>query len=234
MDTVYPTDQTTIGQAREYDRESAPDSEPAPSDEAMRLMASQLETLARMRAIGENMMERVERKASGLLLEREQPAFRNCDPILALNRLSRSLLQIMAMEQEIMGLREKGRRDIREERAQKKRQLVRRAVRDAAVIQKPDLSPAHLRRLLKDVISDRNYYDDFIHGSPREIIAKICAQLGIENPDLSIWPDGEVEREPEVETPAAMITRLNAEFDRARAGDLPAPPRLRLNGHDPP
>ena len=226
MDTVFPSDQDTIGQP--------PDSEAAPSDEAMRLMASQLETLARMRVIAENMMERVERKASGLLLEREQPAFKNCDPILALNRLSRSLLQIMAMEQEIMGLREKRRQDILAAPAERKRQLVRRAVRDAAVAQKPTIDRALLRTQIQSALKDCNYYDDFIRGSPREIIAKICAQLGIETPDLSIWPDRDPEPAPEPETPAAMVARLNAEFDRARAGDLPAPPRLRLNGHDPP
>ena len=236
MDTAFATTPDTDGRPRDHDRESAPEGDSAPSDEAMRLMAAQLDMLAFMRSAGAAMIERIERKAAGLLLEREQPAFQRCDPVTAFTRVSRSMLQIMAMEQEIMGLRERRRHEILTARVKEKKETVRRAVGDALVAQRPKTDPVSLRSLLNRAINDRDYYNDFLHDSPRAIIAKICAELGIENPDLSIWPDDAPDPSPDAgeESPQAAIARLTAEFAAARSGYEAPAIAGRANVHGPP
>ena len=69
--------------------------------------AEQLGDLRRMREIGMNFVERLERRASGLLLEREERAFLDAGDIcLGFARVTRAVRQIIVLEQEMLGLRE--------------------------------------------------------------------------------------------------------------------------------
>ena len=73
--------------------------------------------------------------------------------------------------------------------------------------------------------------NDFLPMSKRDIIARICAELCIPDPDLSIWPDkpdeGAAASEVTPKRPAVPDAALTA------ATMLRAPP-AHANGHDPP
>lgn len=228
-------DPGTIGHARDDDRKGAPARESMGGEdlgtaEADALKTAQLLMLARMRTVAMEIAERVGRKAAGLLLEREEPAFKQCDPVLSFSRISRSMLQIMAMEQEIMGLRETHRREIRAERKTEEQFAIRRAVGDAVRSQRLDLDREDVKALLDDIFDD---YDDFDRGSPRETVARICEQLGIDDPDLSIWPEDEAGAEES--GPAAAAETADPDFPECEAQARPGSrPPAHANGHDPP
>ena len=195
-----------------------------PETEVELLTSLQLQMLARMRGIVMEIGERVGRKAAGMLLEREQDAFKNSDPILGAVRLTRSMLQIVAMEREIMGLREKHRQEARVKRASEKKVFVRRAVEDTVRKQRLDLDRFKVKNLLDDLFDD---YADFDRGNPRETVIRICQELGIE-PDLSIWPEAGAPAPAVAERPDAPAA------DAPMAGHESRPQRDYANGHDPP
>ena len=67
--------------------------------EADALRSAQLYMLGRMRGIAMDMAGALNRKAQALALDRQFPGLGEIDPVLAFTRLSRSVLQMMAMEQ---------------------------------------------------------------------------------------------------------------------------------------
>ena len=217
-------DQAPNGPAQETQGATAGEAVPeaVPETEVELLTSLQLQMLARMRGIVMEIGERVGRKAAGILLEREENAFKHCDPILGAVRLTRSMLQIMAMEQEIMGLREKHRQEVRVKRASEKKVSVRRAVEDTVRKQRLDLDRFKVKNLLDDLFDD---YADFDRGNPRETVIRICQELGIE-PDLSIWL--------EAGKPAAAERADVPAVEAPMAGCESRPQRNHANGHDPP
>ena len=66
--------------------------------EADALRTAQLYMLGRMRGIAMDMANALNRKAQALALDHKYPGLGDSDPVLAFTRLSRSLLQMMAME----------------------------------------------------------------------------------------------------------------------------------------
>jgi hypothetical protein len=217
-------------------------------------MRAQMEDLARLRSVGVEIAERVGRKASGLLMESERDAFRNCDVVLSYTRLTRTIQQIIMQEQEILGLREKRVRQVREMRADAEprvyvarpvdeRKLVRGVVREMVVAQCPELERDDLKIMLDDLFED---YDDFDRGTPAEIVARICTELGVAF-DAGIWgtveppseDDGDIGAGGETPSPDGVAATLSPAAEggslRDVESDLRSPGRGDFaNGHDPP
>ena len=100
-------------------------------------------------------------------------------------QLSKAIRQIMALEEEIIGLREKRVALLRSAWKQEKRQTVRRSVDKSLTAAKPQLQRIARERLLDDLFRD---YNDYGRGTIRDIVAGICKTLGIEA-DLSLWDE---------------------------------------------
>jgi hypothetical protein len=100
-------------------------------------------------------------------------------------QLTKAIRQIMALEEEIIGLREKRVAHLRAVWKQEKRQTVRRSVDKSLIAAKPKMQRFERERLLDDLFRD---YNDYSRGSIRDIVAGICKTLGIEA-DLSLWDE---------------------------------------------
>ncbi len=122
------------------------------------------------------------------------------DPILAFSRLSRVMLQIVALEErmdqdaETRNARHQAEQAERElqtamARVAQNKLLVRRVVKDVHKDTYPDLNVSRLRSTVIDALRDYETYDDYT-AEPAEIVAKICTALGLV-PDLSHWLDEE-------------------------------------------
>jgi|SRR5579883_456749 len=231
-----------LGQESDYRREGMLDDENVElaAAEADALRTAQLFMLGRMRGIAMDMANALNRKAQALAFDGGFPGLGDIDPVLAFTRLSRSVLQMMAMEQQIMGVRESKRAEARQRRSSERRARTERQVRRevSALVsgRVPDIDRDHLADLMDDIF--REVLDDadpdFAGLSQHEIVARICTELRIRDPDLSIWPD----EKPGDSAPAddAADDGTDPPFPGALAtalGGSPSAPAY-ANGHDPP
>ena len=236
----------------------------APPDAAALQAARQLAALEELREIGMDLARALGRQVTKPATEEEARALAGIDLGLAFARISRAVRQIIAMEQEIMGLRETCARQIiaaREARAQciideaaeRERQeekareaeiqrSIRRAVKDSIRADKPGISQYGMRLTMARMFNDYDDYDDYVRGTPAEIVTRICADLGIE-PDLSIWMEPDDAPPDEDHHGDTEAQRDEAEGDNGPPGFPSVPLRLggqipqsdlRPNGHDPP
>jgi hypothetical protein len=100
-------------------------------------------------------------------------------------QLTKAIRQIMALEEEIIGLREKRVATLRARWKTEKATTVRRSVEKSLAAAKPQMPRIARERLLSDLFRD---YNDYSRGSIRDIVAGICKTLGIEA-DLSLWDE---------------------------------------------
>jgi len=130
------------------------------------MRADQLESLGWLRRHGMAIADRLDRYSQGLLLFREQEAFKDVDVALAFSRVAKAVRQIIVLEQETAGLRE---------------MRVPRALAERAESREPEYgAPASRidRDDVRDDLSDRDDIDDYDHTSPiEEIIAEVRADL---------------------------------------------------------
>jgi hypothetical protein len=113
-----------------------------------------------------------------------RPAAKNA-MMSAYAQLTKAIRQIMALEEEIVGLREKRVSRLRATWKQEKAQAVRRSVEKSLATAKPRMQRIARERLLGDLFRD---YNDYSRGNVRDIVADICKTLGIEA-DLSLWDE---------------------------------------------
>ena len=139
-----------------------------------------LRQLARMRDVGMRMVDDVD---AGMAQGQKPPS--KTAMMSGYAQLTKAIRQIMALEQEIIGLREKRVALIGSRWKQEKRQTVRRAVETSLAAAKPEMPRLSRERLLGDLFRD---YDDYAKGPIRDIVAGICKTLGIET-DLSLWDE---------------------------------------------
>jgi hypothetical protein len=99
--------------------------------------------------------------------------------------VAKAIRQIMALEQETIGLREKRVSRLRVERAAEAKVAVKRSVERSLRAGRPEDKPERRERLLADLFDYRDRRD-YLSGNPREIVADICKTLGVEA-DLSLW-----------------------------------------------
>ena len=150
-------------------------------DRQVRLTELQLMDLARMREAGMALLDDLD-------AERDKPVEKRAsvaERARSFDRITRGLRQIMAFEQETVGLREKRVRLVDTERAVDRRSTVRRSVEKSLTAAKPQLDRQPRERLLDDLFVD---YKKFATGSIPELIESICKDLGIPA-DLTLWEE---------------------------------------------
>ena len=157
---------------------------PAP-DREVRLTDLQLAQLARMREIGMAQLEDLDEERDKPVEKRMSVAMR----IQSFDKISRAIRQIMAFEQETIGLREKRVRLVETERAVARRATVQQSVDRSLAAIKPQLDRRGRERLLGDLFVD---YKKFATGSIPELIESICKDLGIPA-DLTLWEEPKYE-----------------------------------------
>jgi len=152
-----------------------------PADPQVALAENHLRQLAEMREIGMCHLRdtQAEDKRGG-----HDPQYKIAQK-KAFDTISRSIRQIMALEQEIIGLRAKRVHVLNEEWMRQKAKTVRSSVERSIRKAKPQLDPPSRERLLGDLFRD---YRKFADGNIREMIEDICKTLGI-TADLSLWDE---------------------------------------------
>ncbi len=151
------------------------------ADPQVALAEAHLRELAEMRAIGMRHLRdtEVDHKRDG----RDPPS--KAAQMRAYDSISKSIRQIMALEQEIIGLREKRVRFVTDAWARQKANTVKASVGRSLEKAKPQLGSPGRERLLADLFSD---YRKFANGNIRDLIEDICKTLGI-TADLSLWDE---------------------------------------------
>ena len=150
-------------------------------DPQVRLADQQLAHLARLRDFGMGLLDELEE-------ERDKPVEKRASVTArahAFDKISRAIRQIIALEQETVGLREKRVRWVDTERAVERRATVERSVDRSLAATKPQLDRKGRERLLSDLFVD---YKKFATGSIPELIESICKDLGIPA-DLTLWEE---------------------------------------------
>jgi hypothetical protein len=153
---------------------------PPMTDAQIALADQHLRDLARLREIGMRMAADAE---ADVPQGQKQPSKNAMMSAYAL--LTKAIRQIMALEEEIIGLREKRVAHLRSQWKKEKTETVRRSVDKSLTAAKPDMPRIARERLLGDLFRD---YNDYGHGTIRDRIAAICKTLGIEA-DLSLWDE---------------------------------------------
>jgi hypothetical protein len=178
---------------------------------------------------------------------------------LAFSRIARAVRQIVALEQQALGLRETRALVLRRER----RQAVRRAGRAAVEADHPESERHERDRLLSDLFLDYDDYDDGADGTEAGTIARLCKALeaelyalGDEDEDEDETDDpfdaGSFNEAPEQDAlgedrPDKDGLRESRPGETRPAGAAPCgngrdpspwrwpgSPHLQANGHDPP
>jgi hypothetical protein len=157
-------------------REAAP-----ATDAEVRMTELQLMHLARMRDFGMGLLDDLEEERDKPIEKRASVASR----AQSFDKISRAIRQIIALEQETVGLREKRVRLVDTERAVARRAEVQRSVEKSLTAAKPQLDRQPRERLLADLFVD---YRKFATGSIPELIESICKDLGIPA-DLTLWEE---------------------------------------------
>ena len=173
------------------------------TDAQIALADQHLRDLAKMREIGMQMAADAE---ADVPQGQKQPS--KTAMMSAYAQLTKAIRQIMALEEEIIGLREKRVSQLRAKWKQEKAQTVRRSVEKSLTAAKPQMQPVARERLLGDLFRD---YNDYSHGSIRDIVAAICKTLGIEA-DLSLWD--EPQPAVDIELPAGLKWVIPANGDK--------------------
>jgi len=162
-----------------------------------------LRELAEMRAIGMRHLRdtEVEHKRDG----RDPPS--KIAQMKAYDAVGRSVRQIMALEQEIIGLREKRIQFVKNEWMKRKAGAVRASVERSIDKAKPDLDRPRRERLLADLFVD---YRKFADGNIRDLIEGICKTLGI-TADLSLWDEPQPEADISLREGFKWVVPANGE-----------------------
>jgi hypothetical protein len=176
---------------------------PPPSDAQLALIDAQLRQLAELREVGMRLARNAEAEPPQGAKTQAKAGM-----LAAYAQLTKAIRQIMALEQETIGLREKRVARNRQNWLKEKVGTVRRSVDKSLAKAKPELPGTGRERLLADRFRD---YNDYEKGTVRDIVAGICQTLGIEV-DLSIWD----EPQPgiDIELPAGHTWILPANGDK--------------------
>lgn len=150
-------------------------------DPQVRLAELQLQRLEQMCAVGARLLEDLDEERDKPVEKRASVAQR----AQSFDKITRAMRQIMALQQEIIGLREKRVRAVEAEQTSARKFKVRSAVEKSLIAAKPQLDAPKRERLLQDLFID---YRKFATGSIPELIESICKDLGIPA-DLSLWEE---------------------------------------------
>ena len=192
------------------------------TDDMDALSDSDLECLGALRAVGMAIAEGVGRYVKGELSPEETQAFKGCDAALAFSRVARAVRQIIVLEQEVMGLREKhwlkDKPAAKEEAAERAEPVHERVER----LDRPER---------RERFDDYNDYDDYFKGTPAEIIAQVRAEL------MALPSAALVMAAREAAPTRAQIATRPATQGHVLLAERPLAPFERMrpkSGHDPP
>ena len=138
-----------------------------------------------------------------------------------------------------MGLRQKARKETRNRRDWTRSEEETRR-RDENIVKAldakpcPDIDRKPLAGLMTDIFKDVLKSPDFEGLSKRDIIARICTELRIPDPDLSIWPDDKPAGGAPADDDGAGKQDLDFPDPAAAALAGSQLPPAYTNGHDPP
>ena len=203
--------------------------------------AQQLDDLARLRAFGMGMAEDISRLTSKVTAEETREAVECCGVLsLAFSRVARSVRQVVALEEEAMGLREM--RKTRERRNADTALSLRRRVGGLVRERVPGIDKDYLEGLLGDLFRDYDDYDDLPTGDIAPILATIRRQLDQDRScEREAWP-----ALPKSDNPFSMTfeeleqddaefqRRITEELDKIAANKAAYEASRERHGHDPP
>lgn len=150
-------------------------------DAQVRLAELQLRQLAEIREVGMRVLEDLDEERDKPIEKRMSVAQRGA----TFDRVSKAIRQIMALEQEVIGMREKRVHKVAEERTRTRGQQVKQSVEQSLKTARPGMDRPQRERLLSDLFVD---YRKFATGNIPDLIAGICKDLGIQA-DLSLWEE---------------------------------------------
>jgi len=190
----------------------------------------------------------------GLAEHDAQPFARLNDPCLALDRLTRSIGRIVALQERIdesaetrearlkaeRAARDKAERDEQARREAdtaeaelaEKKNTIRRAVREAHRDAFPDFERADREDLLDDLVREFEDHDDY-ERDPAEIVAELCTELGL-MPVPPAGSDDEWDRPDDYDEAALAAWKAALSIKVAQGYLRDVSPRKQSNGHDPP
>ena len=222
MDALPPKH---IASDRPLAEETPEHPDPYEPDELKLLVAEQqLKALAELQEIA---MEELRAVRAHAIRERAQGKAVHAD--LPITRLTKAIRQVMVLQQEICGLRDTQKRELRRLQVARKTAEARRQVKDAVEKAEPGLGRIQLNGRLRKAFADYNDYHDYYRGTVAEIVAQVCKDLGIER-DLSMFA------EPVMQAPAAENDAAEADAapaTGAAAGDAGEPEPRRPAGQRP-
>ena len=211
-------------------------------------VAGQLADLAELRQIGMEMARGIGRMKAKLSDE-PSPGEPNQDEpsqetigasamlTLAFTRISRSVQQLVGLEQEVAGLRDPRERRLRERRNADTAKALRLIVGGLAKERIPDANPDYLKGLVTDAFRDDDDYEDYERGDMGPVVARICQRFHVDH-DPAKWPAAVGSGAGPALTSYAgddLDKRITAEMDliAARQKDFEAW-KAANGGHDPP
>ena len=185
MDTSVPQ----TGAPRAPDTIDMPNGEAAPEFGLDARRERQLDRLAKLADMGMALAEGLTRKAAKIESQGGEGYENVC---LAFTRLARAIRQINFQEQEILGLRETAEREARQAREQAEKDAAkhqrafdkRRTQNRVETLLQADrkVTDDDGYRFREIFRKDYEYYCDLYKGSFDDIVARICRDLGIEEP----------------------------------------------------
>ena len=203
---------------------------------------AQLADLARLRVIGMEMAERIGALSAELAGEKTEEALEGCERLaLAFTRVSRAVRQVVALEQEAMGLRDAEERKKRARRNADTAEALRLRVGGLMRERVPGIDRDYLKGLVSDLFRDYDDYDDYAGDDIAPVLARICDRFGIDH-DPAKWPDtapalptGPMTLERSQAIGRDLNVRIKAELDRiAERHAAFKASGIEGNGHDPP
>ena len=229
MFVMSATDQATYGHTH---TQADPQDQP-PAEVLRQLKASQMAEILDMRAVGSEIMERLGRHASGLLMEREERAFIG-DVCLGFTRVTRAIRQIIALEMELTGQRPAP--PVRARRPVPVPVAAEPVVADERVEpEQPEQEADDLRE--SDDLDDYGDYDDYDQGPIDAVLGRVRDTLGM--PPKAPEPAMAAPVVTTVAPAAPGVAKPAIPPSGQPQGDGPSPspsdlPRSRARGHDPP
>ena len=206
--------------------------------------ARQLDDLARLRALAMGMAEEVASLNSRVVAEETAEAVEACGVLsLAFSRVSRSVRQIVALEEEAMGLRET--RKMKERRNADTAGSLRLRVGGAVRQRLPGIDREYLEGLLSDLFRDYDDYDDYETGDIGPILARVRAQLS-QDRESEAWPappnyddvnlmmERDEELDQRIADEIARLAAADAEYEAQTQDERREAAVRRWRGHDPP
>ena len=152
-----------------------------------------VKVLGELRDIGARMIAVMDRMVLGIASPEQQKVFAGVNLGTAFPAIAKAVRQCVALQQDIMGEREKRRSSQASIRKSQAKRVVDRAVTQAVAADKTrpersEMEKRALRTRAENLFDDYDHLGELEHCTIGQLIGRICRTLGVK-PDLSMWPD---------------------------------------------